>query len=341
MSNKRNSDVYTDCHKIVMNTNYFFYIFIGGRGIGKTYSMLKNSYLAGQRVIYLRRTNEILANCCNDVVNPYKAINLNEATNIKVEMAKGLAVIYDVKDEENNIKDIIGYGCALSTFGNLRGADFSDVDIIIFDEFINLLPVRTIKNESVYLFNLIETVNRNRELDGRPPVKVVLTSNAETIDDDIIRALGLADKIQEMKMNNETKYTDEDRGLYLELLENRTVINMKETTALYKLTQGTSYYEMALNNEFTKDYFGDIGKFNYNELTPVCCYENLYFYQHKSRDLMYVSYRKANCKRFNEHNIKQFKREYGFKVLWYMETSQILYMNYEIKLKVRDLMKNK
>lgn len=341
MKKKRSNEVYTNCHKIVMNTNYFFYIFIGGRGIGKTYSMLNEAYKAGQRVIYLRRTSEILANCCNEVVNPYKAINLNERSNIHVEMTKGLAVIYDVKDEENDIKEVIGYGCALSTFGNLRGADFSDVDLIIFDEFINLLPVRTIKNESVYLFNLIETVNRNRELDGRPPVKVVLTSNAETIDDDVIRALGLADKIQEMKMNDETLYKDDDRGLYLELLENREVTGMKEETALYKLTRGTSYYEMALNNEFTRDYFGDIGKFNYNELTPVCSYESMYFYQHKSRDLLYVSYRKANCKRFTEHNIKQFKREYGYKVLWYMETSQILYMNYEIKLKVRDLMKAK
>ena len=66
---------------------------------------------------------------------------------------------------------------ALSTFGNLRGVDFSDVDMIFFDEFVPQKNARPIKAEAEAFFNLYETVNRNRELDGRPPVRVLMLSN--------------------------------------------------------------------------------------------------------------------------------------------------------------------
>ena len=49
-----------------------------------------------------------------------------------------------------------------------------------------------------------------------------------------------------MKTNNEHLYKDNERGIYLSLLENKTVKDMKLKTKLYKLTKGTSFYDMAI-----------------------------------------------------------------------------------------------
>ena len=113
---------------------------------------------------------------------------------IQLQANKDNVIILDKKNEK-----LVGYAAALSTFGKFRGADFSDVEVIIFHEFINTTPFNNIKNEANMLFNLIETVNRNRELDGDEPVKVILLSNANTIDSDIIRALKLGEVIKNMK----------------------------------------------------------------------------------------------------------------------------------------------
>ena len=54
------------------------------------------------------------------------------------------------------------------------------------------------------------------------------------------------------------------------LLKYKNFTDMKMKTRLYKLTKGTSFYDMSLENDFTSDYFGDLKKVNYNQLTPVC-----------------------------------------------------------------------
>ena len=332
MSNKA---IYTNCYEIVSTTDYFLYIFIGGRGIGKSYSMLSEAYKHQDMIMYVRRTDTELKNCCDEFTNPYKSINQNIGSNISIKPNKDNALIIEKVDEDHS--NLIGYASALSTFGKFRGADFSDVNLIIFDEFINTSPVNSLKGEAGLLFNLIETINRNRELEDKEAVKVVLLSNSNTIDDDIIRVLNLGDQIQQMKTNNEHLYKDNERGIYLSLLENKTVKDMKLKTKLYKLTKGTSFYDMAIENEFTKDYFGDLKKINYQELQPVVNYESVYFYKHKSKDIMLASHRKANCEKYNERTKQAFKRNYGYMFAYYIETGLMFYTDYNVKLEVKNI----
>ena len=105
-----------------------------------------------------------------------------------------ISTITQKEDGKNILK---GYAGALSTFSNIRGADFSDVKIIIYDEFI---PEKTnrcsIRNEWDALLNLIETVNRNRELEGEESVKIILLSNATNIECDILAQSGLIPTIE-------------------------------------------------------------------------------------------------------------------------------------------------
>lgn len=336
MNRKESNEIYTNCYEIVKNSNYFLYIFTGGRGIGKTYSSLKGAYYDNKKIVYLRRTDTELKNCCDEISNPYKAININEYCNVHLESVKDMAVIYDIINEEQ--KNIIGYGLNLSTSGKYRGMDFSDVDLIIFDEFINYSDRETIKREAYKFFNLIETINRNRELDGKDSIKVILLSNSESLDNDILRTLGLVEEAEKMKANNTTIYTDEEKGIYYSLLENKQVRDMKRETKLYKLTKGTTFYDMALSNEFTRDYFGDIKKVNYQELTPICSFNNsLFFYQHKSKDLLFVSKRKANCDNYTDITVVSFKRNYGYMLDYYISTGNILYSDYATKLDVKHI----
>lgn len=322
--------IFTDCYKEVRESDFFLYIFIGGRGIGKTYSMLKNSYMDHKNIFYLRRTDTEVKNCCDAFTNPFKAINQDIGTNIEIVPNKDIALIVDKNDNDT----VRGYASALSTFGKFRGADFSDIDLIIFDEFINTGIVNTMKRESFLFFNLIETINRNRELLGKESIKVVLLSNANTIDNDIIRALNLADEIKEMKEHHLESYQDNNRGIYLKLLENKEVRDLKMKTKLYRLTQGTAFFDMSLENEFTSDYFGDVKRINYQELQPVVNYESIYFYKHKSRDIMFACKRKANCDKYCVNTLPAFKRAYGYMMAYYIESGLMFYQDYNIKLEV-------
>lgn len=326
-----NTDLFTNVYKkVAEHSNLFLFIFIGGRGIGKTYSMLKESLLNDRKILYVRRTQTELENTVTPELNPFKTINTDLNRDVQVVPAKDIAVI-----QEND--NFIGYAIALSTSGKYRGVDFSDIDLIIFDEFINTSDHGKIKNEHEKIYNLLETVNRNRELFGYDPAPLVCLSNANTIDNDLLRNLNLASIIMEMKTTGGTLYIDDERGIYLELLENKKLVDMKSKTKLYKLTRGTAFQDMALGNDFTKDYFGDTKKLDFKEFIPIVSIDHLYFYKHKSKDLIYVAKRKANCKHYNSNQIKLFKQNYGYMLQAYHDQMMLYFQNYNIKLEFEHL----
>ena len=47
------------------------------------------------------------------------------------------------------------------------------------------------KNKFMLFFNLYETVNRNRELEGKEPVKVYMLSNSTSLDNEILAELSI------------------------------------------------------------------------------------------------------------------------------------------------------
>lgn len=331
------SNFFYNVWEVVKSTDYFLYIFIGGRGCGKTYSTLKGVLEDEECFLYTRRTETEYKNCCSELTNPFKTLNEDLNRNVTIKANKDSAMVIEYLDDERKEFNFIGYASALSTFGKFRGADFSDVNYIIFDEFINTGNVKNFNNEANFLFNMIETVNRNRELLGKESVKVILLSNSNTIDNDIIRTLSLGEEIRKMKESNTELYTDKERGIYLHLINTPGLKDMKEKTRLYRLTKGTSFQDMALENEFVNDYFGDVKKLNYNEFTPVASYEKVTFYKHKSKNLLFASWRKAKCPYYDNLTKKAFKRDYGFMIGNYIERGLILYLDYNVKLFVKKI----
>ena len=323
--------------EVVSTTSFFLYICIGGRGIGKTYSILKGFLEQDKKFIYLRRNETELKVCCNTENNPFKSINrdCNREVEVVPNGSDGYLVI------ENDMT--IGIAGALSTFGKFRGADFSDIEYILFDEFISTDVVDRLKKiEGFYFFNMLETVQRNRELLGMKPIKVILCANSNKLESGILKDLRLADTIilmdEKRDKTHETQvFEDIERGIYINLPVTPELTEKKKDTALYRMTKGTDFYDMAINNTFIHDSFDDIKKLRSNQLVPIVSYEKIYFYEIKGKSFLYATYRKAECPHYYKDSKKAFEREYLHFIKVFINGNKIFYSDYNVKLDVISL----
>ena len=304
-------------------------IVIGGRGIGKTYSSL--SYLLSMKApfIYLRNTAVQMDECCSAFGNPFKRIALDTGRKITMKAEKRHYMIYD---ETSGEPELIGYGAALSTFQNLRGVDLSDVEYCVFDEFIETR--RLTFNQFAAFQGFYETVNRNRELSGAPPFKVILLSNSQTLRNEILAGYGLIQQIVKMIETGNRLFITKD--LYLELPAS-AVSEAKRDTANYRLISGTAAAREALDNEFTRDSFKNVKKQNLNEYKPLAMVESeagtVVFYKHKAEQRFYVCQTPSwSCKKYDKFQGTLFMREYGLILGEAAARNLLLYENYEVKV---------
>ena len=173
-------------------------IIIGGRGIGKTYSLLSFMIESGKPFLYVRNTAVQMEESATNFGNPFKRISLDKGLDIFMKAEKKH---YNIIDRSSGEDVVIGYGAALSTFSNMRGVDLSDVAYIAFDEFIERRKLGF--NQFDNFQQMYETINRNRELQGGDPLRAYLLSNSQTLQNDILMGYGLIDRIQQMKERKE------------------------------------------------------------------------------------------------------------------------------------------
>lgn len=298
---------------------------IGGRGIGKTYSALSFMMDQGEPFIYMRNTDTQMKESGSEFGNPFKRLNLDRGTHWRIEAQSKHYIIYDDSDDEKIMK---GYGVALSTFENLRGVDLSDVRYVIFDEFIEL---RSLTFDQFRTFsNFYETVNRNRELLGDPPLKVILLSNAQSLSSPILQGYGLVDQITRMTEAGTEIWKDNVRLLILPASE---VSEAKKQTALYQATRGTSFYQEAIENKFAHDSFAGVKKRNLREYVPYCAIDGIYVYRHKSSYLFYVSRSAHGMEALkSKDSLPLFLRLYGRELSEAYVRGLVEYESYSIKL---------
>lgn len=223
-------------------------IFIGGRGTGKTFWALKNVIVHREKFILLRDTQTVVDKVVRggNLYNPIK-FKYPDFPDVEMVTDDGLYKFCSMKKvEERKIPDhTYGYICALSTFKNLRGVDFSDVETIIFDEFIPEAGSVIQKHQGTIFLNMYETVNRNREFDGCPPVKIILLSNSNSIYSDILESLGCHRIIEQM---TENVYENDD--IHIEFISNDTFREKKQNTFLYRIANNNEFVQMAIDNTF-------------------------------------------------------------------------------------------
>ena len=288
-----------------------FNFIVGGRGTGKTYGTLKTAYIKNKRFILMRRTQAQCDLINKPEFNPFKALNTDTGSNAVVKsISKYNAKIVEETEENERI---LGYTCALSTIANMRGFDASDVELLIYDEFIPEKHERAIKNEGSAFLNAYETINRNREIKGDKPLQVLCLANAFNIANPIFLELGLVGRCEKMKNAGQEIFIDKERGVCVVLLQKSKISKAKADTALYRLSSG-SYADMALSNDFVYNNSDNIKSMALKEFKLLCTVGEISIYKHKSKRLFYVSEHRtgtAPVYKSDEVNLQRYRKNHG------------------------------
>lgn len=304
---------YFDVSRLDRYTVPFAFV-VGGRGVGKTFGALKYMLEHKQKFVYLRRTQTEIDLISQPAYNPFKPIT-GEVTVKK--LTKYTAGFY-LED------DCIGYSLALSTVSHVRGFDASDVNYIIYDEFIPEAHARPIKEEGAALLNCYETINRNRELMGQPAVKLWCFANANRLNNPVFMSLGLINLATKLQDSKQVFYIDQQRGLLLLLLSNSPISQAKSETALYRLAHGTGFDTMAIDNRLVSEGISTIGARKLSEYTLLCTVGEISIYRHKSKREYYVtSHRSGTAPEYttSEADLVRFHRKFHWLLDAYLSCS--------------------
>lgn len=328
---------YIDQDRILQRPDPFIFQ-IGPRGTGKSYGILKYILKNNITFLLLRRTQTEADMIRTNVTNPFKSV-LQEFPGLEITytpIARNLGGFTRIGEEGDTL---IGYIGALSTFANVRGVDFSEVEMIFYDEFIPEKRARPIKDEYEALLNVIETVNRNRELQHRDPVKLVCAANSNDIANPIFIGLRIVEPVARMMKKGTEYWMDPERGLSVYMFMHSPISEQKEQTALYKLSAGSSFQDMALRNMFDLDDRA-VSSRKLTEYKPLVRIGEMVVYQHKSRDEWYIRLGSSGTVptvyETNDIDRKRFIAKYGYLFLRYLSgyvvfensTAQILFERY-------------
>lgn len=286
-----------------MSENINFLVIIGGRGIGKTYSALQwlQEKPGG---IYLRNQADELDLCTSFAGNPFKKLNKDMGWNYEFVRKGGITTYGDFSDEEKS--NAYGYGFALARTGKLKGFDLSDCTRMVYDEFIPDPDLILRFDEGDALMRFYETVNRNREILGEKALQTVMLSNATQINSSVLRSLNIDDVVEWMVRTGQKRFTEPARGIRIVLPECKELVLAKGNTALYRAAGKESKFSRnALNNEFTSMSLQNVVKRKIIEYKPLCSYEDMYIYKHKSRTEYYVTNIYSDVESYSELDTKE------------------------------------
>ena len=256
-----------------------FVFIVGGRGTGKTYGALKYVWENKIKFMFSRRQRQEYDTISKNEASPFKSLNADLNINVNVRSINhNLSGFYD---GESGLP--IGYLTALVNISTLRGLDFSDCDWWIYDEFIPEPHVRPIKEEGQAVLNAYETFNRNRELQGRPPLKLIGLSNSNMLACPLFIELDLVNVVERLKKSGDNFWMDKARGVAVIYPWDSPLSEEKMETALYKLVNKESeFYQMAIENRFRDlDESAPVSR-NLREYTPVLRIGEISIYKPKN-----------------------------------------------------------
>lgn len=306
---------------------------VGARGTGKTYGCFKWLVENKQRFIYLRRLKSQLEECKKDAGNPFKKLNTDLEIDIKPYASGGtVAFNYDEKGGLN-----VAVGVALSVVANLRGVDYSDYNYIVFDEFISSDGERPIKNEFQAFLNFYETVNRNRELEGKPAVKCIMLGNANRIANPYFTGWHCMRRVLNMIRGNQYVWRTDDRTRMIILLLESPISQRKQETVLYQ-NANADFIKMALDNAFRTDET-TIKSEPLKEFNHIVSVGEIGIYVHKSERRYYVSattYKKPYYDAFGI-GLKMFQQDYYMLRVYYMVNKTVTFESFECELIFREM----
>lgn len=230
-------------------------VLFGARGLGKTYSVLEKRIENSlkdefNKFIWLRDSAEVVKKIAagNSLAAPI-CQNRPDLPNITIQKTEGNYCF--VADSKTDNFRVLGYLMALSTFHNARGVSYEDVANITWDEFIPEEGTIVKKNQGAIFLNAYETVNRNRELEGKNPVQIIFLSNANDIYSDVLEDLGISGLIEDMMYKGIDCYRDAD--IWIQFLSSEKFYEAKKETFLYRINKNDKFRNMALDNKFNNN----------------------------------------------------------------------------------------
>lgn len=305
---------------------------VGARGTGKTYGCFKWLVSNRKKFLYLRRLKSQLEECRKEAGNPFRKLNTDMELNILPFSNGGtVSFCYDEKTGET-----AAVGVALSVVANIRGVDYSDFDYIVFDEFIGSDGERPIRNEFQAFLNFYETVNRNRELEGRPAVKCIMLGNANRIANPFFTGWHCMRRVLRMIQGNQLVWRSDDRTRMIILLLESPVSARKADTVLYK-NANQDFISMALDNAFRTDET-KIKSEPLKEFVHIVSVGEIGIYKHKTERRYYVS--STVGQPFYEAfgiGLKMFQLDYYMLRVYYMVNKTVSFESFECELIFREL----
>lgn len=317
-----------DYEKRLRASNFF----IGGRGIGKTFSAFSFIYNTGC-FMYVRNTLTQLEECCCEFGNPFKKWNKVMCHDIHMIKEKNHALILEGEKEDEHI---VGYGGALSATKALRGIDLSDVKIGVLDEFIE--DRRLSFDQGKAYDDLYETVNRNRELEGEEIFKCLLLSNAQKLNNPILARKNLITPIEDMLRMEQQIWANKSNFVCIPKSE---VSDLKAKTSFYDGYENSKTYQEAIENKFANDSFYGIKKRPLKEYVGLCMIDGIYIYKHKNGGKLYACMTMCNSvpEFTSKDNFALFYRAYGQTLDYMSATGDLEFSDFTTKTKLFEILK--
>lgn len=314
----------------IINQGAAFNMIVGARGVGKTYGLMKYCIENKRKFLYLRRLKSQLDQCSTASGNPFKKLNNDLCTDFQPKGSAAGIVFADAGE-------VIALGVALSTVANVRGIDFSDYDLILFDEAIASDGERPINHEFSAFLNFYETVNRNRELNGEKPVQCFLLGNANRLTNPYFSGWHFMKIALNMIRGNQMVWRSGDGSRLMVMLLNSDISKRKQSTALYK-NASDGFITMALDNAFRTDGT-NIRSMPIREFNHVVSIGEIGIYRHKSERLYYVSSLTKPDTYYEPYGmgLKMFQQDYFALRVYYMVNKIVFFESYENELIFREL----
>lgn len=247
---------------------------ISMRGPGKTFNalawLIKNAS-EDRKYIFMRRTNKELRK--QERLGMYKKVcSVNNMEPIQIVKADD-DITYAYRGDEH-----IGSHLSLHGVAGVNGIDMSEYKYWFFDEIIPTRGGYRKKKENEIMEQAYETINRNRELEGEPAIKLVMCGNMHEPFSEILSTFGYTDELDRM---GEAKplaiLQDEDRKLVM--INQSPIAERKRNTVLYRVNNNDKFQAMALDNTVISDimplkdygrkayvYQATVGEININKL---------------------------------------------------------------------------
>lgn len=305
------------------NTDLFFsdsapiVIAFGGRGIGKTYGVLKHLLEEKISFLYMRRTQKNVEMCELDSMNPFAPLNKDLGTNISMyKSGKFFYGFYESETTESGKKrptgPMIAPAVSLSTF--CRGIDGVDYDVLVYDEFIPQQIDRKMNGEGDAFLNAVESIQRNRHRQGKPELKCILLSNTNSLDNDVLRALGAISAVDRMVRKGQNYGRFVDGALAIYRFTDSPVSAEKSKLAIYRVAQDEDFLAMALGNDFSASSYEHVESRSLDQYRPLVSVGNITVYQHKSEDEWYVVPGVKAQERYTrlKNDMAAFQRDYNY-----------------------------